>query len=111
MNGKELLQRLKTLSQIEDPKKDIHSLTFAQFPGTHCPLMGAAMAIRGIKNAWMMIVGTDECAYYTKHMTIHSDDWGGLQGRCVSVVIDQHDVTFGCAKKTEQAFDELNKGK
>ena len=107
MNGKELLQRLKTLSQIEDPKKDIHSLTFAQFPGTHCPLMGAAMAIRGIKNAWMMIVGTDECAYYTKHMTIHSDDWGGLQGRCVSVVIDQHDVTFGCAKKTEQAFDEL----
>ena len=72
MDRKELLSRLKTLSRIEDPKKDIHGLTYAQFPGTHCPLMGAAMAVRGIRDAVMMIVGTDECAYYTKHMTIHS---------------------------------------
>ena len=36
-------------------------------PGTHCPLMGAAMAVRGIQGAVMMIMGTDECAYYTKH--------------------------------------------
>ncbi|MBQ8160328.1 MAG: hypothetical protein IJ083_06205 [Clostridia bacterium] len=107
MDGKELLLRLKTLSQIEDPKKDIHGLTYAQFPGTHCPLMGAAMAVRGIRGAVMMIVGTDECAYYTKHMTIHSEDWGGLMGRCVSVTIDQHDITFGCAKKVEEAFAEL----
>jgi len=107
MNGTELLARLKRLSEIEDPGKDIHGLTYAQFPGTHCPLMGAAMAIRGIRGAYMMIVGTDECAYYTKHMTIHSEDWGGLNGRCVSVTIDQHDVTFGCAKKTEEAFAEL----
>lgn len=107
MDGKELLSRLKRLSEIEDPGKDIHGLTYAQFPGTHCPLMGAAMAIRGIRGAYMMIVGTDECSYYTKHMTIHSEDWGGLTGRCVSVTIDQHDVTFGCAKKTEEAFAEL----
>lgn len=107
MEGTELLARLKKLSEIEDPGKDIHGLTYAQFPGTHCPLMGAAMAIRGIRGAYMMIVGTDECAYYTKHMTIHSEDWGGLNGRCVSVTIDQHDVTFGCAKKTEEAFAEL----
>ena len=107
MDGKELLSRLKTLSQVKDPRKDIHGLTYAQFPGTHCPLMGAAMAVRGIKGAVMMIVGTDECAYYTKHMTIHSEDWGGLSGRCVSVAIDQHDITFGCAKKVENAFAEL----
>ena len=107
MDGRELLARLKRLSEIEDPGKDIHGLTYAQFPGTHCPLMGAAMAIRGIRGAYMMIVGTDECSYYTKHMTIHSEDWGGLTGRCVSVTIDQHDVTFGCAKKTEEAFAEL----
>ncbi len=107
MDGKELLSRLKTLSQVEDPVKDIHGLTYAQFPGTHCPLMGAAMAVRGIRGAVMMIVGTDECAYYTKHMTIHSEDWGGLSGRCVSVTIDQHDITFGCAGKVESAFAEL----
>ena len=107
MDGNELLGRLKKLSEIEDPNKDIHSLTYAQFPGTHCPLMGAAMAIRGIDGAVMMIIGTDECAYYTKHMTIYSEDWGGLDGRCVSVTIDQHDITFGCGNKVEEAFKEL----
>jgi len=107
MNGKELLTRLKRLGEIKDRSKDIHSLTYAQFPGTHCPLMGAAMAVRGIESAVMMIIGTDECTYYTKHMTIYSEDWGGLDGRCVSVVIDQHDITFGCTDKVENAFEEL----
>ncbi|MBR4145866.1 MAG: nitrogenase component 1 [Lachnospiraceae bacterium] len=107
MDGKELLGRLKRLSEIEDANKDIHTLTYAQFPGTHCPLMGAAMAIRGIDEAVMMIIGTDECSYYTKHMTIYSEDWGGLDGRCVSVTIDQHDITFGCASKVEEAYNEL----
>jgi len=107
MDGNELLSRLKRLSEIDDPRKDIHSLTYAQFPGTHCPLMGAAMAVRGIDGAVMMIIGTDECSYYTKHMTIYSDDWGGLDGRCLSVTIDQHDITFGCVKKVEAAFAEL----
>jgi len=65
------------------------------------------MAVRGIEGAYMMIVGTDECSYYTKHMTIHSEDWGGIMGRMVSATIDRHDVTFGCAKKTEEAFAEL----
>jgi Nitrogenase molybdenum-iron protein, alpha and beta chains len=65
------------------------------------------MAVRGIDGAYMMVVGTDECAYYTKQMTIHSEDWGGLFGRCVSAAIDRHDVTFGCAAKTEAAFAEL----
>lgn len=107
MDGKELLSRLKRLSEIEDTNKDIRDLTYAQFPGTHCPLMGAAMAVRGIDGAYMMIVGTDECAYYTKRMTIHSEDWGGIGGRCVSVTIDQHDITFGCVKKVKEAFNEL----
>ena len=52
-------------------------------------------------------MGTDECAYYTKHMTIHSDDFGGLQGRCVSAVLDTRDVTFGCKAKLDQAVAEL----
>ena len=77
------------------------------FPGAHCPLMGAAMAVRGIRDSLIIIIGTDECAYYTKHMTLHSDDFGGLGGRCVSVVLDGHDVTFGCLKKVEAAFGEV----
>ena len=70
-------------------------------------LMGAAMAVRGISDALMLIIGTDECTYYTKHFSIHADNFGGLNGRCVSVALDGHDVTFGCAKKVEDAFDEM----
>ncbi len=107
MDGNILLERLNRLSGIKDPKKDIHPLTYSQFPGTHCPLMGAAMAIRGIGGAYMMVIGTDECSYYTKRMTIHYPEWGGLDGRCVSVTIDQNDITFGCVPKVEKAFEEL----
>ena len=106
MNGEQLLNRLTRLSEVETIK-DVKSLTAALFPGTHCPLMGAAMAVRGIKDAMLMIIGTEECSYYTKHMTIYSEEFGGLYGRCVSVVLDDHDITFGCNKKLEDAFKEM----
>ncbi|MBQ1492761.1 MAG: hypothetical protein IIZ39_12455 [Blautia sp.] len=32
---------------------------------------------------------------------------GRPYGRCVSVTIDQHDITFGCAKKVEEGYAEL----
>ena len=106
MNGEQLLNRLTRLSEVETIK-DVKSLTEALFPGTHCPLMGAAMAVRGLKDAMLMIIGTEECSYYTKHMTIYSEEFGGLYGRCVSVVLDDHDITFGCNKKLEDAFKEM----
>ena len=105
-NGETLVSgmiKLRDASSI----KDVTPLTAAMFPGPHCPLMGAAMAVRGIRDAVMLIVGMDECAYYTKHMTLHSEEFGGLNGRCVSVLLDSNDVTFGCAKKIEDGFAEL----
>lgn len=106
MDGNQLLSRLGRLSEITS-MKDVAPLTAAMFPGTHCPLMGAAMTVRGIKDAVILIVGTDECAYYTKHMTLHSEEFGGVAGRCMSVVLDTRDVTFGCRKKLEAAMEEL----
>nr|HML48944.1 nitrogenase component 1 [Clostridia bacterium] len=101
-----LLAGMKELKEVT-AIKEVRSLTAAMFPGTHCPLMGAAMAVRGIRDAVILLVGTDECAYYAKHMTLHSEDFGGLSGRCLSVVLDAHDVTFGCRPKLEAAFAEL----
>ena len=46
MNGNEMLKKLGRLSEITS-MKDVRQLTTAMFPGTHCPLMGAAMAVRG----------------------------------------------------------------
>ena len=42
MDGKELVEKLAKLSQVQSIK-DIPHLTHALFPGTHCPLMGAAL--------------------------------------------------------------------
>lgn len=106
MDGNQLLGRLGHLSAISS-LKDVAPLTAAMFPGPHCPLMGAAMTVRGIKDAVILIVGTDECAYYTKHMTLHSEEFGGVMGRCMSVVLDTRDVTFGCKKKLDAAMEEL----
>ena len=81
MDGKELIGRMKPLSQVESMKQ-VAPLTNAMFPGTHCPLMGAAMAVRGIRDSLIIIIGTDECAYYTKHMTpTISAGWAGAACR------------------------------
>ena len=105
MDGNELLGRLNRLSKVQTIK-DIPQLTTALFPGTHCPLMGAAMIAGGIKDCLLVIVGTDECSYYTKSLTL-SDRYGGINGRCVSVVLDSHDVTFGSAESMHKVFKEI----
>ena len=105
MDGNELLGCLNRLSRVQTIK-DIPQLTTALFPGTHCPLMGAAMIAGGIKDCLLVIVGTDECSYYTKSLTL-SDRYGGINGRCVSVVLNSHDVTFGSAESMHKAFKEI----
>lgn len=105
IDGNELLGRLNRLSKVQTIK-DIPQLTTALFPGTHCPLMGAAMIAGGIKDCLLVIVGTDECSYYTKSLTL-SDRYGGINGRCVSVVLNSHDVTFGSAESMHKAFKEI----
>lgn len=106
MNGNELVSRMKRLGEVKSIK-DVTQLSSAIFPGPHCPLMGAMMAVRGIKDSILLVVGTDECTYYTKNTTISNTAFGGLDGRCLSVVLDQHDVTFGCKEKLYRAFEEL----
>ena len=64
-----------------------------------CPLMGASKCVRMIDDAAMLIVGTEECTYYTK---------GTMQaGNIFSVVYNNHDVTFGGYDKVYNAVDEL----
>lgn len=105
MDGNEILGRLNRLSKVQTIK-DVPQLTTALFPGTHCPLMGAAMVAGGIDDCLLVIVGTDECSYYTKSLTIN-ERYGGIAGRCVSVVLDSHDVTFGSTESMHKAFKEI----
>ncbi len=105
MDGNEILGRLNHLSKVETIK-DVPQLTTALFPGTHCPLMGAAMVAGGINDCLLVIVGTDECSYYTKGLTMN-ERYGGVGGRCVSVVLDSHDVTFGSTESMHKAFKDI----
>lgn len=108
MNVEALLERMTPLSKLTGIK-DLKPLSAFQFPGKHCPLMGAATAIRGIRDAQMVILGTDECAYYTKDLSMRGQEFGGLEGRCVSIILNNHSVTFGSKEDVLAAFDELVK--
>ncbi len=105
-DGQQMLEKLNKLDEIKS-MKDVKNITHTQYPGTHCPLMGALLVTRGISDSMAFIVGTDECVYYSKSMTLNFDGFGGLHGRCVSMCLDTNDVTFGSVEKVEDAFDEM----
>lgn len=105
LDAVKMLKNMKHLSETANMKQ-VKPLSYALFPGYHCPLMGAMMTIKEIKNSVMVVIGPDECAYYTKLAT----SGGTMQANgceIVSVVLNQHDVTFGCQDKMDEAFAEL----
>lgn len=105
LDGNKMLQKMKRLSEAANMKQ-VKPLSYALFPGYHCPLMGAMLTIKEIDDSVMVVIGPDECAYYTQLAT----SGGNMKAngcRIVSVVLDQHDVTFGCQEKMDEAFAEL----
>lgn len=105
LDGNKMLQKMKHLSEATNMKQ-VKPLSYALFPGYHCPLMGAMLTIKEIDDSVMVVIGPDECAYYTQLAT----SGGNMKAngcRIVSVVLDQHDVTFGCQAKMDEAFSEL----
>lgn len=105
LDGKKMVESLSRLSETKNMKQ-VKSLSYSLFPGYHCPLMGAMLTVREIEHSVMVVVGPDECGYYTKMAT----SGGGLKTdgcEMLSVVLDQHDVTFGCQEKMDEAFEEL----
>ncbi len=105
LDGNRMMKSLKHLSEVETMKQ-VKPLSYALFPGYHCPLMGAMLTIREIDGSVMLVVGPDECAFYTQLATSGGTmETSGCQ--IVSVPLDQHDVTFGSQEKMDEAFAEL----
>lgn len=98
-----MLKNIKKLSEINE-FKDIVPLSKALYPGSHCPLFGASLILKNFNDSAVIILGTQECTYYTKNMIIQNEKF---YNRCFSVITTQHDITFGSGAKVEQAIDEL----
>lgn len=94
---------LKRLSQVKD-KKDIKKLSYAQFPGTHCPLFGVALTALLVEDMKVLVVGTEECTYYTKMFAIGREKSGEAADNILSLVIGQDDVVFGGADALREAL-------
>lgn len=101
-----ILENLKTLSQIEKTK-DIVPLRKTTYPGTHCPLFGATLTLKLIKDCIVLVIGTEECTYYTKNLSNVFSEFGGINGRILSFVMDKHDVTFGCKEKIQKSVEQI----
>ena len=105
LDGTKMLHSMKRLSQAAGMKQ-VRPLSYALFPGYHCPLMGAMLTIKEIDDSVMVVIGPDECAYYTQ-LALSGGTLKANGCRTVSVVLNQHDVTFGCQEKLDEAFEEL----
>lgn len=99
------LDELNRLSQIQEDN-DIKSLSYAIFPGTHCPLFGVTLTASYIKNMAVIVVGTGECTYYTKNFAYHRQK--GLD-HVYSLVLKEQDIVFGAGKKVKEAVSQIIK--
>ena len=83
--------------------KNIPAPSYYSSQISHCPLHTARRITEKIKGSATLVAGIAECAFYMKNTGSHGDKDSSL----FSVVLDWHDVTFGCTAKLEAAFDEL----
>lgn len=101
-----MLELEHTVSRLSGVKKneDIKALSFAKFPGTHCPLFGVAMIASFLSDLAVLVVGTGECTYYAKGFA-----YGNQKGEdnFYSLVIGKHDLTFGCGSKVLHAVAQI----
>jgi len=90
-----MTSQVKKLRDISSAK-NIPAPSYHGAGCAHCPLHTARKITKRIKDSVTLVLGIAECACYVK---------GG--DTLFNVVLDWHDVTFGCKDKLAAAFDEL----
>ncbi|AFS77447.1 nitrogenase iron-molybdenum cofactor biosynthesis protein NifE [Gottschalkia acidurici 9a] len=101
------MSSLNTILKLTDinTREDIKPLSYAMFPGTHCPLFGVTMIASFIEDLVVVVLGTQECTYYSK-------DFAYLRQKgkdnFYSLVVNKHDITFGCEEKIKEAIKYID---
>lgn len=91
---------LDVLNRLNDIKEDndVKALSYAIFPGTHCPLFGVALTASYIEDLAILVVGTSECTYYTKVFSSNKN-----KDKVYSLVLKEKEVVFGADKTVKEA--------
>ena len=100
-----MLTHLKKLSTLQS-NKGVHFLTPAAIPGSHCPMNAAARLAGSVQGLSSLIIGTQECAYYSR--LVLRDSYGKAGELHWMYVLDANEVVFGCREGLSQALAEMD---
>ncbi|WP_315113671.1 nitrogenase component 1 [Clostridium intestinale] len=105
MITEDYLSRLNRLSDI-DSDKAIISGTTAIYPGTRCPIAPITSIVNEIEDAYMLVVGTAECTYYNKNISIQEEKTL-RQNKVWSYSMNSNEVVFGCRDGVYEALKTI----
>ncbi len=105
MITEDYLSRLNRLSDI-DSDKAIKSGTTAIYPGTRCPIAPVTSIVNEIEDAYMLVVGTAECTYYNKNISIQEEKTL-RQNKVWSYSMNSNEVVFGCRDGVYEALKTI----
>jgi nitrogenase molybdenum-cofactor synthesis protein NifE len=100
-----MFTHLKKLSTVQS-NKGVHFLTPAAFPGSHCPMNAAARLAGSIQGLSSLVIGTQECAYYSR--LVLREPYGRDGTLHWMYVLDANEVVFGCREGLGQALAEMD---
>lgn len=100
-----MLTHLKKLSTIQS-NKGVHFLTPAASPSSHCPMNAAARLAGSIQGLSSLVIGTQECAYYSR--LVLREPYGKDGALHWMYVLDANEVVFGCRKGLMKALIEMD---
>ena len=106
-NESKYIDHLSLLSKV-NKDRDINQGTYAIYPGPRCPLALVTNVFSGIKGVLTLIVGTAECTYYNKNISLMLKH-GCEENTTWSYCIDPKEVIFGCRDGIIEALIELDK--
>lgn len=99
-------RHIKRLSSVKS-NSGIKLLTPAGFPGSHCPMHTALALSAGIKGLSTLVVGTPECATYSKTVIPRPE---GSSGELYwTYVLDANEVVFGCRDGLIEALETMDR--
>ncbi|EGO62510.1 nitrogenase component 1 [Acetonema longum] len=99
------INHLKRLSDVKS-NVGVKFLTPAAFPGSHCPLHPALALAGNIKGLSSLVVGTPECATYSRVVLTNTQvRQGELHW---TYVLDASEVVFGCRQGVMGALQKMD---